>query len=93
MSAGRVAALAITTVGLLATTASAQGLGAAAARAAEARTTTGTQPAVKLTDADLPKASVLEAEALEFHHQHPRSSPLRVRAWMYRQRAVPDAAG
>ena len=66
MSAGRVAALAITTVGLLATTASAQGLGAAAARAAEARKTTGTQPAVKLTDADLPKASVLEAELSSF---------------------------
>jgi hypothetical protein len=66
MSAGRLAALTITAVGLLATTASAQGLGAAAARAAEARKTTGTQPAVKLTDADLPKASVLEAELSSF---------------------------
>jgi hypothetical protein len=66
MSAGRVAALTITAVGLLATTASAQGLGAAAARAAEARKTTGTQPAVTLTDADLPRASVLEAELSSF---------------------------
>ena len=66
MSAGRLAALTITAVGLLATTASAQGLGAAAARATEARKTTGTQPPIKLTDADLPKASVLEAELSSF---------------------------
>jgi hypothetical protein len=49
-----------------ATTTTAQGLGAAAARAAEARKAPGTQPAVKMTDADLPKASVLEAELSTF---------------------------
>jgi hypothetical protein len=66
MSAGRVAALVVTTLVAFASTASAQGLGAAAARAAEARKTTGTQPPIKLTDADLPKASVLEAELSTF---------------------------
>jgi hypothetical protein len=65
MSAGRVVAIVVITVAF-ASTASAQGLGAAAARAAEARKTTGTQPPVKLTDADLPKASVLEAELSTF---------------------------
>src|SRR5262245_59870178 len=66
MSAGRVAAIVVITVVAFAATASAQGLGAAAARAAEARKTTGTQPPVKLTDADLPKASVLDAELSGF---------------------------
>jgi hypothetical protein len=67
MSAGRVAALVITAVAIHVTTASGQGLGAAAARAAEARkTATSTQPPVKLTDKDLPKASVLEAELSSF---------------------------
>lgn len=65
MSAERVAAILLTAIVWSATAATAQGLGAAAARAAEARKT-GTQPAVKLTDADLPKASVLEAELSKF---------------------------
>jgi len=66
MSAGRVAATLVTVVISCATAANAQGLGAAAARAAEARKTPGTQPTVTLTDADLPKASVLEAELSKF---------------------------
>jgi len=66
MSAGRVSAL-VTLAVLLATTAGAQGLGAAAARAAEARKTpTGTQPAIALSDKDLPRASILEAELSTF---------------------------
>ena len=65
MSAARVAAV-VAAVVAFATGASAQGLGAAAARAAEARKTTGTQPPVKLTDADLPRASILEAELSTF---------------------------
>ena len=66
MSAGRVAATLVTVVIFCAPAANAQGLGAAAARAAEARKTPGTQPTVTLTDADLPKASVLEAELSTF---------------------------
>jgi hypothetical protein len=66
MSAARVSAVVVTVVVAVATAASAQGLGAAAARAAEARKTTGTQPPIKLTDADLPRASILEAELSSF---------------------------
>ena len=66
MSAAGVAAFVVITVGAFAQAASAQGLGAAAARAAEARKTTGTQPPIKLTDADLPRASILEAELSTF---------------------------
>ena len=66
MSAARIAAVVVTTVVAFATATSAQGLGAAAARAAEARKTAGTQPPIKLTDADLPRASILEAELSSF---------------------------
>jgi hypothetical protein len=66
MSAARLAAIAVAAVVAFATAASAQGLGAAAARAAESRKTTGTRPPVTLTDADLPKASILDAELSKF---------------------------